>query len=193
LECRWTVYFILEISFLQDIPTAAPPAHLSLGPRTAGAMVATQAVRCNGPLSSTCPFPHISAQAQRAATSALCESAHEQATEPTRSTLRHGPLLRVRVRGPVLLRNDPSTTSRNRSRWVVCGLFARQISMQPRAQPPCKHTLNVQRLDLDLVSTRHPSWTFFDALHGCSARCFVVTVICHGRTRCDADLAPCFQ
>jgi hypothetical protein len=31
-----------------------------------------------------------------------------QVTEPMRGTLRHVPLLRVRVRGPVLLRDDPS-------------------------------------------------------------------------------------
>jgi hypothetical protein len=99
-------YFILEISFLQGT-MAAPPAHPSLGSSTAVTMVATQLVQCTGPLSSACPFPHISAQAQRAATPTLCKSAHEQATEPTRSTLRHVPPLRVRVRGPVLLRKRP--------------------------------------------------------------------------------------
>jgi hypothetical protein len=42
--------FIPEISALQGIPTAVPPSHRSSGPTTADAMVATQPLRCIGPL-----------------------------------------------------------------------------------------------------------------------------------------------
>jgi hypothetical protein len=91
-------------------------------------------------------FPHVPAQAQRAATPALCESAHEQATEPTtRSTPAYYSPLRVRARSCF------GTTHRQPVATGPVGSFAassrRQTSMHPRARSP-RYTLNARRLDL---------------------------------------------
>jgi len=98
----WTVY----LSPRSVLFRVSPQQRLQPTPRR-GRLPPTRWWRRNfsdasdsSPPSRPRPFPHLSAQARRTATQIpLCESAYEQATEPTRSTPACSSL-RVRLRGP---------------------------------------------------------------------------------------------